>query len=144
MRFSKVKVLVVSLCSLFAAESFAACKYTNSINIQPVHVNNINSRMAFIWLANTSKESVDVSVKLFDGTGTDVTASVVTGGNPERTLVAKGSNAYQLLGNGATRTLWGRLTWTSTECLTKPLIGNMETQWGNAMMSIPLQQGKRF
>lgn len=145
MRFLKAKVLLISLCTLLATDAFAACKTKNTINLQPVHINHNNTRTAYIWLSNVSNKMVDVELQIFDSLGNDVSTTVISGNNPNKSMVGKGTTAYRLLGAGiGGGTVGGRLTWTSADCLKKPLMGNVEFQWSNGAGLIPLQQGKRF
>ena len=142
MRFLKAKVLLVGVCALMASNVFAACKYTNTINIPPAGLAESVERRVTVWLANTSNHPLDVTLEIFDNNGNDVTNSVVQGG-PTQSFVGKGAG-YFFMSNSSFITVHGRLTWTSQECLRKPLLGNQENTFRSGTNLIPLQQGKRF
>ncbi len=121
----------------------AACIKTNSVDSPPLHINNINSRFGLIWLTNTSSDAVDISVKVYDQNGTDVTSSVVSGPS-SKNLYGKNSNTFALYGNGETRTVFTEITWTSPDCLHKPIVASLETQWGNSISLQNINSGEPF
>ncbi|TDF34620.1 hypothetical protein EYS14_22955 [Alteromonadaceae bacterium M269] len=128
---------------LASGYSQAACVKTNTVDTPSVHINNINNRFGIVWLTNTSNHSVDVSITSYDQTGADVSSAVVSGGTSQ-TIPAKGSTGFVLRGNGATRTVYSELTWTSNACLKKPMNGSLETQWINSISIQNINAGKPF
>lgn len=144
----KKQILSLLAVVLFASNSHAACRYSNTVETPTTHLANNNARTGLVWLSNTSKHPITLNIKVYDDSGSDVTSSVVSGGG-SMSLNPKGSGYFTLLGNGVARTTFGELTWTSQECLRKPMIGTVETlyQAGSSRygsMANPINSGRPF
>ncbi len=140
--------LTALFLSAFSIESYSACQHSSTINTPTTRLAGNNARTALMWLSNTSNHTVYVTIKVYDDNGNDVTYAVVTGSNT-MSLNTKGSGYFHIKGNGADRTTYSELTWTSSECLTTPMIGNIETlyQAGDGRygsMANPINSGQPF
>ncbi|WDE08836.1 hypothetical protein SG34_033630 [Thalassomonas viridans] len=138
------KKLLLSSLLLISGLANGACIKSNSVDTPTLHINNNNSRFGLIWISNTSDKVVDVSIKVYDQNGSDVSPSVVSGGVLSHSLPAKGSDGFVLYGNGADRTVFSEITWKSSQCVTTPLNASMETQWGSSVNIQNINAGQQF
>lgn len=117
----------------------AACKYSRSAFIPSFTYQS--GRLAFPTFSNTSDFPVELTLELYDHDGSDVPLEEYNTGNI-RSLPAKGVARFSMIGSG---TVSGKVTWTSQDCLKKPVIGYVEIRDNNyGFQTIPIQNMKRF
>ncbi len=121
------RLLIMLLPVFFSSSALAVCTQAGGTSTTAFHLNQVQTRALYVWLANTSQKTVDTTIKVYNSSGVDVTPHVVTTAITQ-SIPAKGSTSYYMIGkSGYAGTFHAEVTWTSNDCVETPLLGSMET-----------------